>query len=412
MNTETHTVRVLAWRMHEALTALKKLAAKAHRYGCPDITVTIGDSRMVKNTVTDWDGVEREVECGYTDLIITGSAPRYGSHEFLARIELTPAGNIVDTIPGVTDLDERFRHSNGYCDHCKTDRKRNEVFVVRDIYTRQQLQIGRNCLHDYLGMDNPTAIANRFGFWTEARESEESYCRGGSWSGSLTGVMSLAAVCVRLFGWCSKSQAENLRTESTADHVGFVLFASRLTGKEQAFKQRILDSMTPDDYATAETVIKWVRETMGARSEYEHNLKTLCMGDDIYEEKRIPLIISAIAAYNRAMELKAKREGDANAGALSQHVGAVKERLRNMLVTLKDQRVIGSNEWGDRVLIKFADARGNLIKWITSHGSGLKVGEQALLTGTVKEHDEWNGAKETALTRCVLVPIEQMAHAA
>ena len=413
-STESYTVQVLAWRAHEALAALEKLASKARRYGNPDITVTIGESRMVRQVITDWDGEEREIERGYTDLVITGKAPRYGNHEFLARVELTEAGNIVDTRPGVTDLDERFRHSDGYCDHCKTARKRNEVFVVRDIYTRQQLQIGRNCLHDYLGMDNPAAIAHRFGFWAGANEFEESYGNSRSnWGASLQGVMSLAAVCVRLFGWCSKAQAEHLRTESTASHVGFVLFPPpRPNDKESAFIKRILSERSDEDYALADTVIAWVRGAMPARSDYEHNLKTLCSGDDIYETKRIAVIISAIGAYQRAMEFKAKREGEAKAVVNSKHVGEIKQRLRNVRVTLKDQRVIGSNEWGDRVLIKFLDESGNLLKWITSHGSGLKVGEQALLTGTVKEHDEWNGAKETALARCVLAPVQQMAHAA
>lgn len=409
---ETYTIKVLAWRAHEALAELNKLAAKAKRYGNPDITVEIGDSFMETQVLADWDGEETTVEAGYTNLIITGTAPRYGNHEFLASVELTDAGNIVDTRPGVTDLDERFRHSDGYCDHCKTARKRNEVFVVRDIYTRQQLQIGRNCLHDYLGLDNPASIAQRFAFYAGFTEFEGCYGRA-RWDASLSGVMSLAAVCVRLFGWCSKAQAELNQGESTLGHVSCVLFPSpRPTDRERARIAHIKNNRTADDYVTADKVIDWVRNAMPARSDYDNNLKVLCSGDVIYEEKRLGLIVSAISAYTRAMEFKAKREVQGQDDAKSQHVGELKQRLRGVLVTLKDQRVIGSNDWGDRVLCKFVDGAGNVLKWITGEGTGFKVGEQMLLTGTVKGHDEWNGNKETLLSRCVLVEAQQMARAA
>lgn len=413
---ETNTVKVLAHRAHEALVALEKLAAKARRYGNPDIVVTIGDSFTEKRVFRGWDGQDRKVDVAYTNLIITGNAPRYGNYEFLAHIELTPAGNIVDTRPGIEDLEDRFRHSDGYCDHCKTARKRTDVYAVRDIYTRQQFQIGRNCLRDYLGLDNPAAIAHRFGLYGAIGEMEEEFGfgGGGAWAGcDLHEVMSLAAVCSRLFGWCSKAQAGATGGKPTVQHVFSVLFPPRRpTDKEYAALKYIIDSRTADDYATGDKVVEWVRNAMPARSDYEHNLKVLCTGDHVYEEKRIGMIISAVAAYQRAMGFKAKREGERKAAAQSQHIGEVKQRLRNVLVTLQDQRVIGSNEWGDRVLIKFIDGAGNILKWITSHGSGLKVGEQALLTGTVKEHDEWNGTKETALARCVLAPVQQMAQAA
>lgn len=74
-------------------------------------------------------------------------------------------------------------------------------------------------------------------------------------------------------------------------------------------------------------------------------------------------------------------------------------------MTLQFQRIIGGNEWADSVLIKFVDDHGNILTWITSKGSGLEVGEKALLTGTVKAHGEYNGALETKMTRCALKEI-------
>lgn len=210
MNAEAQTVRVLADRLSEAREALEKLAKKARRYGCPDITITVGESFPAEYHTQEWTGEKVLVNLPMVELIVTGEAPRVGNHEFLARIELGgEAGNLVDTRPGIKDLDARFQTTNGYCAHCNTTRRRNEVYVVRDLDTGEQVQVGRDCLRDFLGIDNPTSVAHRFSFWASVVDMEErgSYGRPG-FCQSLEGVVALSAVCVRLFGWCSKSQAQ------------------------------------------------------------------------------------------------------------------------------------------------------------------------------------------------------------
>lgn len=401
---ESRTIAVLTDRVPEALEALQKLARKARRYGCPDITVSVGKAHVATHTVRDWDGEERQVKLSHTDLIISGEAPKFGKHEFLARIELGEAGNVVDTAPGVEDLDERFRHSTGYCDHCHSDRRRKEVFAVRNTETGEQVQIGRSCLRDYLGIDDPAKIARRFAFWREARDLEDDYGFGRlKWSQSLEGALALAAVCVRLFGWCSKSQAKYSDATPTAAYVWTALEDDKkLSGRDRALKERILTERSDADYALAKATIAWVREAMGGRSDYEHNLKMIFGADALYDERRLGLAVSAIAAYNRAHEQATLRTVEREAVKQSQHVGKVGERLRGMLVTLKDQRAIDSTQWGNVVLVKFVDAEGNLLSWFTSRGTGLETGTQVLLDGTVKRHSEYNGTMETQMTRCAL----------
>lgn len=406
MTTESHTIRVLAERLTEAREALEKLAKKARRYGCPDIAVTVGERATEDRWVKDWDGEERAIRVEVVELIVSGDAPRVGNHEFLARIELVEGGNLVDTRPGVTDLDKRFQHTDGYCAHCRTTRRRNEVFVVRDLDTGDQLQVGRDCLRDFLGIDNPTAVAHRFAFFRAVREFEEDVCRGSKadWAQSLEGLLSLSAVCIRLFGWCSKGQAaHDPNVMPTSGYVWMVLEPPfRATDAERALIKRILDERTEADYETARATIRWVREELKGDGDYEHNLRVLFTADNVRDAKRLGLVVSAVAGYHRAKELELRRTKEREAAAASAHVGTVGARLRDLRVTLQLQRVIGGNEWADSVLIKFVDDQGNILTWITSKGSGLEVGEQALLTGTVKAHGEFNGVAETKLTRCAL----------
>src|SRR6478609_564123 len=100
MTTDTFTIPVLTERLHEAREALDKLIKKANRYGTP-LTVTVGDCYLVKHSIENCWGERREVTVHYTNLLITGEAPRVGNFEFLARIELGEGGNLLDTRPGV-----------------------------------------------------------------------------------------------------------------------------------------------------------------------------------------------------------------------------------------------------------------------------------------------------------------------
>lgn len=409
---DARDVWVLDYRVPEALAALEKLAAKARRYGCDDVAVTVGETIKEKGHYRDWDGEERAITVYLTRLSVTGVAPRIGNHEFLARIELDEGGNLVDAVPGVEDLDRRFRDSDGTCEHCNKKRRRAEVYAVRNLDDGRQLAVGSNCLRDYLGIDDPAKIARRFALLRGIGgidEDERGHRLKPRWNQSLEGLLILAAVCVRLFGWCSKAQAQaDDRLTSTSSYVYTMLFpGTRPTKADLELMAKIEAAISDDDRETAQATIRWVRDELTGDSDYVQNLRTIFSRDDIRDEKRIGLAVSAIAGYHRAKELELRKTKDREAAAHSQHVGNEGDRLRGLKVTLEMQRVIGANDFGDRILVKFRDEAGNTLSWITGKGCGFEIGEQLILDGTVKAHKEYNGNAETNLTRCKVHEIEK-----
>jgi len=112
--------------------------------------------------------------------------------------------------------------------------------------------------------------------------------------------------------------------------------------------------------------------------------------------------------YFKKFNLKegAKELADAARNSLypksnSEWMGDIKERLRNIEVTYVSSRDIESY-YGLSILYTFK-AGENILVWFCS-GKGLpqdiEVGDSFLLTGTVKDHKEYNGVKQTVLTRC------------
>lgn len=90
--------------------------------------------------------------------------------------------------------------------------------------------------------------------------------------------------------------------------------------------------------------------------------------------------------------------------AISQHVGEVGEKLtikgsfvRSAWFEVKSFRGYGTDTMH---IHTFKDADGNVFVWKTSKGLCLEYGEPIQITGTVKEHSEYQDEKQTVLTRC------------
>ena len=97
---------------------------------------------------------------------------------------------------------------------------------------------------------------------------------------------------------------------------------------------------------------------------------------------------------------------------VSEYVGEIGKRIE-LEVVLKDTRswlVPSYRPWeGDtmQVMYRFLDEAGNVLIWKTT-GFGLDAdkypdGTALTLRGTVKEHSEYRGTKQTVLTRCKAV---------
>lgn len=82
----------------------------------------------------------------------------------------------------------------------------------------------------------------------------------------------------------------------------------------------------------------------------------------------------------------------------SHHIGQAGQKLR-IKATYCFTAEFDSN-WGTTYIHKFEDERGNVFVWKASKPIEANKGEIVFLNGTVKEHSEYKGEKQTILTRC------------
>lgn len=395
--------RIPPERLGDLRAKMAKLQRKATRYGnAGPFVLTIGELQSEVVAVVDWDGATRKETRYFHPVTIEAPNVRVGEFELLAKVEHTESGAIFSCVPNASaGPDKRFREmSSDVCEHCNASRKRSAVFIVRNVATGEQKQIGRNCLADHCGI-NPEAALQAFQHIREAR----GLCVGSLHYEQLSveSALTLGAVCVRLFGWCSQGQAQaDDSLISTSRYVRACLVADPqwLRPDIRRARERIIAERSEADLATAREVRNWAANLPEhTDSDYLHNLRVMASGSGV-PMKRVGFLVSAISAHARAVERALRLTREREAMKASEWQGKEKERLRNLDLTQYDSRVVSGGSFGDCVLVKFRDAQGNLFSWFTGAGTGLQNGERCTVTGTVKRHAEYKGVKETQLTRC------------
>lgn len=90
--------------------------------------------------------------------------------------------------------------------------------------------------------------------------------------------------------------------------------------------------------------------------------------------------------------------------AISQHVGQIGDKI-DLDVVLEKRAwfdVPSFRGFGTDTMyvFTFRDQQGNALVWKTSKGLVHETGAKVHLTGTIKDHNEYDGEKQTVLTRC------------
>lgn len=375
---ELTTFEIPAFRRATIETRLAKLAKKAVKNGNPDITLSFGEV-FSREMMTE----SGKMVIDYVAVTVSGEAPRIAGWDFLARIELLGEENLVHRVPGTTKtLEERFRTHDGFCDHCNSARRRNDVFVLAN--DEKQIAVGRQCLREFLGIDDPKAIVARAQFFEELNGIKEEDDLGNFGSFGFYGlreVLVLAAANIRKHGYVSKA-----RQNETGDATTGQMVAWAINGIP-AYKIEPIEA----DCEWAEKTIGFFRRDTGFGNDYMDNIRVL-MKQDIIKTDHVALISSAVITAQRELAPKAEVKE-------SNFVGEVKGRLKDISLLLERIIYLGSGSFGPSYLHLLKDANGNAFSWITGNKVEAAEGTELKVDATVKDHKLYKGTKQTVLTR-------------
>ena len=325
------------------------------------------------------------------DVTITGEPPRYQGWRFVAAVDAVDGGTVLRYPPGSTATIGNDQIRAGECDHCHTTRDRRSTVLVAHDDTGQVLQVGRSCLKDFLGHNVlPVFLTN----------DEVANTLGGSLTGTegawdAHSAPTYAAPAVEAFGWTPTSASEHGRTP-TRDQVRLALTGGR--GADQ-----LRDQLAPhlsEATARAPQIRTELLAGLTGDSGYEANLATVLRGEAV-EARHLGLAVSAITAHQRVIANRARDTSRREAAETVDYAGSAGEKVTLSGTVRTAMRVDGFTYRSPDQVLLVVDCGTAVAKMTTAAAWAypLKVGDPLTVTGTIKAHTEWNGIKQTVLTR-------------
>lgn len=378
-------ITVYADLMQDVKKKLNRMAKKAKTYGIP-FSFTVGEEHPQMVRVLDldpvtmaWVEVERHTVSAVDFTVECEGLICANGWRVRAKVEHGKQGNIVTTFDGCKARPEWFTAAPA-CDHCRTKRYRSVTYFCEheDGTVRQ---VGRSCLKEYTGIDPATAA-----IWAEVRDmgADTGEVRRADWETrcpvmmyDVADVIAHACDAVKEYGYRRSEESESTREQTT----------KRLQNYERP---------TAEGLKLAGEIREWLT---GADADTLGDLERNCLPvvlSGYAKDKHIGRLAYLPLAYRRHLERKAREEQRREAGARSEYVGTVGKR-----VTVRAAAVLLTSwegRFGTTWLYKFTDESGNVLVWFASQP--FQAGEVVTVTGTVKEHREREGVKQTIITRC------------
>lgn len=336
-------------------------------------------------------------------LVEVDGVAKYNGWRFVATLDHHKEGNVIRAFDTELAIPEKYKTCGPTCEHCNKIRSRKDTYLVYNDDTQEFKQVGKSCLQEFTNGLSAENIA----FFCSIYEKVESY---GGYSGasynryiSVESILKYAFECYRHWGY---HKADSVRP--TRERVCDYYFINRyLSAARDAYKEEMREvGFDPEsDYAVTSTAnaLEWIQniDKKELVNDYLRNLHIIC-SEEYVDARSLGILVSLTSAYSRHIQKEEEnREREATQkeeAATSDYVGNVGERL---IVTCKPFAFVTSwhTIYGDTYLYRIKDEDGNIFIWYASRY--IEDPERVLsIKGTVKEHSEYRGVKQTILTRC------------
>lgn len=394
---------VLEANMERLEKKLLRIRNKCDKYGCDFHYQVTGETFR---EVEDEHG--QKTMARFLLVEADGTAVMNG-WEFVASVEHTENGNVFSGVRGI-EVPERYYQAKPVCEHCNTNRYRKYTYIVRNRETDEFKQVGKACLNDFTHGLSAEAVTHYLSLFDTLVRGEapmpgcgvESYLPKEEY-------LRYVAETMRHFGYVSRSMEMESNAQGTASRAydyyeadnGHAVSLHYLEKLRREMDSVGFDVNRPETVAQVRDALDWIASQPEENS-YVHNLKTVC-GLEYVAVKNYALLASLMQTYSREMKQQNRRRAQNEAG--SRHVGTVGEKITVHARTIRCMTTYNT-QYGPQHIYKITDNDGNVLIWKT----GVTIvgnTDGAVVTGTVKDHSEFRGIKQTELTRCYITQREK-----
>ncbi|SEU40301.1 hypothetical protein SAMN03159335_06267 [Burkholderia cepacia] len=321
---------------------------------------------------------------------------KLGHWRVVGKLESVEGGNLAFAVSrGESDVAALAERADCpiECEHCNTNRRRKDGYLLRDDESGDYKEVGSNCLEDFTGID-PAAALFMAQMWNVIRLAEDEFAQFGC-STRVNAVRTdrfLADVCFisENHGFTSAAKARDTGLMPTYDEA---LSLPRAVERDRALRQMYEDQFERH-LERAIAVRGWIA-SKPEESMFDRNLKLLLAGDALsIDRKHLAFAAAAVPLYSRFLA------SNVDARKPSRHFGSPGEKAES---TLTVERLIPlDTPYGVSDLVLLRDQDGNKFKWkTTACPSEIKnggVGRSMAATFKIKEHGDYKGTAQTTIT--------------
>jgi len=394
---------------------INKLNKKALKLHCEPITLNILES-FEKIPTSNNDELNdyynrNNITTLHHKVTLSGIAPVIQGWELIASCETKENGTLIKTIPGKVYPPE-YRELL-ICEHCNSDRRRKYTFIVKNIHTNEFKMVGKSCLKDFLGHVDPNFYAQYLEIINVSDQSEFDGIPTGALSFDIQRYCNIVAAVIREKGFTSKAKASEqegvLPTSDIAEKI-----ITDIVGKYTI-------DITDGDKEITEKALTWIKNMPEYNlNDYMYSIHLLAQEKSI-KPKDFGFVASIIPAYLRTIEkeiIAEKKATQQKEKSISNYIGTPGEKIQLELTYISSASYeFQISAWNSTTnwIHKFLDNNGNIFIWKTAKHIGefvngknwldrtaidINSGHNLKLKGTIKDHSEFRGEKQTVLTRC------------
>ncbi|MFW6046309.1 MAG: hypothetical protein ACOCP4_00700 [Candidatus Woesearchaeota archaeon] len=411
---------------------IEKLNKKAKKIGVSELSIEVSNPYIIEDPETKAYEYAPKKYIRVYDVFVHGELPKYNDWIFVARIEGYPNGNnVIHTSPKVfenfdieEDDIEKYRTKKSFCDHCKTRRYRKYTYIIYNTNTKDLFQVGSTCIKDFLGHDVPS-----FAWFSKAlSELDEddlgSELRNGPSATfyPLHDYLSLGVEVIKNTGFVSNKKADEEYLTPTSH------FVDTLYNDYKARREFGYESVSDESEREASKIIEWGKglKNRDGLNNYMNNLSVI-FDSEVVSPSSTDLLISSFVAYKRDMGIEEEEKKGHNPKN-SEYFG--EPRVRYELGLTLNKVLEFEGKFGVVYFHVFYDDDDNQFVWFGSKRLDLLIetewgsskatiqknnknyyekvideGEKVRVKATVKRHQEYNGIKQTIITRVTAINI-------
>ena len=390
-----------SWKAAKAVASIDKANRRAERAGIEE-RFTYDLKTFEKRSTDPLTGLDKVEQM--TTLRLNRPSVKHEGWEFTGALTWDEEVGMISRIVPGADLTDRPDERT--CDVCGQQRDRKDTYVVQrtnpDTGEREQMQVGSNCLTRFMGIKPAGLFMLEFDVDTSEGETEPPEGTRGAPDVRRDSrqVLAVALAVTKAHGWVSRSAA-NAYNEAggskiaTADRVAEVIRNSPRTEEQRREIAAIL-TQAADMGDDADSLLAEIRD-MDGDSEYATNMRAIASAETV-GMRNMGMLVSAIAARQARID----REVRAKVGEGSEFLGPPKTKIADLPVTIDSTKPISGYQGAVNTLVLMHDDKGNVIKWFATGEKDYEAGQRCTMKATVKENDEYQGVKQTVVTRAKL----------